>query len=832
MKRIAAVLWLFALGLGLAAPVSEIEVRGADPVLSALARIALPFSVGDEPGDLEAARRAVLESGFFKDAKITLDANKVILELVPNPPVKQVVVQSKTFPPEAIASSLEANLALGAGVTYNPKRADEAREAIAQSYRRQGFPFAPAIQVTAKEETDGVVLTFAINENPELKEVALGSVTYVPKTSFDALFKDIATDGKFDFSRYFTAVQQANSLFFQAGFRGSRVDTTATLLQGGKLTVVFRELRVELLQGTDLDLSKISLKAGDPFNFDRLLDDINALSRELGREITPTAEETAIGVRIFLQLGQVRFGRITEVKVVGATALTPKQVQDALRLKAGDLYSPELANEDFGRLLNLYRQAGYELVAQPAFTFENGVYTQTVREVSVVGYKLAWDGGHRTVDSVILRELPDTPVLLSQTLLRTIYTNLAATQLLRELPGVSFEATANPQQVNLVLRLRENSSGLFFPGFGYSSFEGWSGNLTYRETNLFGLAHQPSIDFSFGQNDAGENFSLSAGYQIPWVYLDFLDLQKVRTSFGLSVYTQPRGNQKLLDPGNQVKQETGWEYTERKSGVSLGVSRVWSRDLPNLVIDFSLGTEWVDPKLEVNDPNKPKCDEDPATSEPSCSDPGFYNEDQATALLPKPYQTASVGISGTFSDVNNPRFPTSGYAARLSARYGLNLQQNQDAVQFIPLVATAKTYFGLDAAKRQALALRVSAGTIVGQPPESERFKLGGSQVENLTLRGYPDNSFAGSNLLSSSLEYRFDFRFSETGGTNVYAILFLDAASVWNQGEPEFKFGAGFGVQVNIEFFGFPLPPIRLDYGFSPDYPTGRFHFRLGPLF
>lgn len=837
MKRIGAILALWiGMSLAMAAPIGEIEVKGADPVLSALARIALPFSIGDEPGDLEAARKAILDSGFFKQATLTLQGNKLLVDLIPNPSISKVTVESKTFAPEAIVQSLEANLALGAGATYNPLRAEEARQAIAQTYRRQGFPFTPAVKVEAREESGGVVLRFAIEENPELKEVVLGNLSYIPRDRVEPLFREIGVEGRFDFGKYFNAVQQATAQFATAGFRGSGVDAAQTLLQNGKLTIAFVELRVAEVVGVGLETSQLGLKGGDPLNYSLLLDGVNTLSRGLGREVLFRLENLGNGVRILLEVGGIRYGRIREVRVEGNTALPAAQLLAALRLKTGDLFQPELANEDFATLLGLYRQAGYELVGQPSVRFQDGVYIQTLQEVQIVGYKLVWDGNHRTIDNVILRELPATPTLLSQTTLRTIYTNLAATQLLKDLPGVSFEGNPeSPARATLVLRLKETSTGLFFPGFGYSSFEGWSGNLTFRETNLFGLAHQPSLDFSFGQNDAGENFSLSAGYQIPWIYLDFLDFEKVRTSVNFSVYTLPRGNLKLLDSANPLleDQETGWEYTERKTGISLGFGRAWSQNLPNLRFNLTLATEWVDPSLETADPAAPTCDENPSTPALSCSDPSYYSLERALALLTTPYQTASVGLAATYSDANSNRFPTAGYAGTLSARYGLNLPEGEQAQQFIPLVATAKTYLGLGADNRQALALRVSGGTILGQPPESERFKLGGSQSEVLTLRGYPDASFIGNNLVSATLEYRLDFNLSPNGGTNVYGILFADGASVWdNNEEIRIRYGAGLGVQINLEFFGFPFPPVRMDYGFSPDYPSGRFHFRLGALF
>jgi len=45
-------------------------------------------------------------------------------------------------------------------------------------------------------------------------------------------------------------------------------------------------------------------------------------------------------------------------------------------------------------------------------------------------------------------------------------------------------------------------------------------------------------------------------------------------------------------------------------------------------------------------------------------------------------------------------------------------------------------------------------------------------------------------------------------------------------------KWGAGIGVQLDLDVFGALLPSLRLDYAFSPESPTGRIHFRIGPMF
>jgi outer membrane protein assembly factor BamA len=90
-----------------------------------------------------------------------------------------------------------------------------------------------------------------------------------------------------------------------------------------------------------------------------------------------------------------------------------------------------------------------------------------------------------------------------------------------------------------------------------------------------------------------------------------------------------------------------------------------------------------------------------------------------------------------------------------------------------------------------------SGGGISGDAPLFERFSLG----DSLTLRGWNKYDIAptgGDRMYHASVEYQYRG-----------LALFLDAGSVWNNGdEARARFGAGVGVHAGPVFFtlGFPL--------------------------
>ncbi len=792
-------------------------------MLQALARAALPFGEGDEPGDLEAARQALLATGYFREVEVRLEGEVLRVRLVPYPPIAEVRVEAKAFPEATLLRFLEENFAIGKEATYNPLRAQEAAQGLSRAYRQNGFPFTPKVEVEAKEVGGKMALTFRVAEAPEVKAVRLEGATLLPEGELFGLLEPLK--GPFDFAKYQEALRGIAGRYEAAGYRFSGPDLEASALEEGVLTVRVRELKVARVEGEGLDLGDFPLKPGDYLNYSKLLEGVQALSRKLSRvadfALLPEGDQVVVRLSPGLE-----GGRIARVELTGNTAFPTEELLALLRLKPGEVYTPLLAQEDARRLAGFYQEKGYE-VADVRFGFQEGVYRLEVVELKIGGYRLEWQGGHRTQEEVILRELPKPGSLFSVPELRRAMARLLATGLLAEPPRVSLAPSEKPGEVVVVLGLKEARTGLFQPALGWSSLGGWSGSVSFKETNLFGLAHQVSLDLAFVQNEARDNLSLSAAYTIPWLYLDFADLKEVRTGLSVSLFSTPISNNKLL----QGTTDTGWEYTERRTGFGFSLSRPFSKELENLRLSLGLSARRSTFLLEVYDPNAP-CDPSvtDTTSPKYCDGTGYKNPSLAQSLLPTPGWTVRLDTTFAYLDVDDPRFRTQGYEASLATGLGLSLPDTGGRSFFVPLVATGKTYLALDPERRQALAFRLSAGTLLGYPPESERFYLSGGGAEAFLLRGYEDRKYGGLSFATGSLEYRYDFRLSPQGGTNLYGIVFTDLGLADNTGGV--KWGAGIGFQLDLDVFGALLPSLRLDYAFSPESPTGRLHFRIGPMF
>ena len=132
------------------------------------------------------------------------------------------------------------------------------------------------------------------------------------------------------------------------------------------------------------------------------------------------------------------------------------------------------------------------------------------------------------------------------------------------------------------------------------------------------------------------------------------------------------------------------------------------------------------------------------------------------------------------------------------------------------LVYSEGRYFNYIYNANHVIALRVSAGTIIGESNYLYKYNFGGANQ----LRGYYTNRFRSDNYLIGQAEYRWQFmkRFS--------AVLFTDAGYV---NEKIFDnllitYGVGFRFALSSNAI------LRFDYGFGKDQ-NGLF-FTFGESF
>ncbi|AFZ65722.1 BamA/OMP85 family outer membrane protein [Deinococcus peraridilitoris] len=820
-----------------AATLGDIVVVGAPDLLADFLKVSLTVQIGTPLSQVNpiAVQQEALATGFFSSvaAELTTQGNRPILRLtvVPNPTVADVTVTGATFvEPAQIKQFLEDRLNIASGTVLNNARVEESKTLLQQAYRENGFPFSPGVSAQVTSGQNGATVAYTIDESAPVSRVEVTGSTQLSAEFIRNTFRPLVDNKSFTLPLYQGAVQAIGNAYNERGL-GGFIDPQASELSGGVLRVVIRERRVGQIDTSALGTLNAPLqsRSGELLNTNTLAQDIRTLANASGKAVGVNQQidpSDPARVNLAFVTSDQATGPINEVRIAGASAVSPGDIAKVLKVRLGDVYTPQLAQEDYLAIQRLYRSRGFEVLTQaPGRTpirYENGVLIYDVVEPRLAGYQIRFEGAQVTQERVILRELPEPGGVLNINALRqAVQNNVGRLGFVVPVAEQFVPDPNNPQNVTYVLTVREQRTGVFTPGIAYDTINGFSGEVGLSGNNLFGLGHAYSFNLTAAPSEIGEYLSGSASYTIPWLDFNFLDFRRNRTSLTFGLYSNANSNNALLDTsaGNV---NTGRQYTERASGFSVAANR---RITSNITAGTSVSTQYSYFRLEPVPA---------AGSEPG----GPASDAAAAAALPPSSLTTLLSSNVNFDNVRYQDFPTSGVRASGSAGYGFGYQGGT-GLSWTQYEVGARTYLGFgqtlgDGNRQQALAFRVNAGTIVGTAPQSRFFGVGGSeQSERFTLRGYDAQSMAGKNFVTSSVEYRYNFNVNTSIAQGIFGVAFVDVGDAWTSGQDfNLNVGYGVGVQLNLGLGNFLLPSLRFDYAFSPVNPGGKFYFRLGNFF
>ena len=806
MQRIrlfAVVLWLFGAAAAQSVPPSvqgpllEVRVEGTSTFADIVRTIvAARRGTQAERVDLEAERNRVYALGTFEEVSVTLEdrgAGPVLIVRVrENPAVAAVEVVGATLLDAAqLRDAIVSEHLLDPGRTLNALRAEQAVATLRAIFRSVGLPYdvdvtLDVVPATGTPPVNGrtpVRLRYTLDESAPLRSVVFEPSSVLTEAELEGIFRALSDLDAFDFNAYRQAVDAIAARYTEAGLRQSGVDLERSVLENGQLTVRFRELRIASFDTVALgiDASSLSLRVGDLFDYDQLLDDVRRLAVGRSADVRiETLATTAGAVRVRFAVGAPdTAGPIDRVVVEGNTRIDDEALMALFALGVGDTFTSALADEDFRRLRAAYDALGVVVDARPSYNYLDGTYVQRVTELRIAGYELVYDGAPgRTEERVVTRYLPAPGELVD---LRRLDEGLRQVARLGVVTPVNrvLVPTEAPDEVVVELVLRANTTGLLQPGAQYSTETGFSASVSYAETNLWGLAHNLSAELQALTSDIGLQFGGSVRYAVPWLDIPVLDLQEVPTSLTVSLFSRVDVNQPLSVDGRLEVALPGLpdrdgtrvpvgEYTVRSTGASFSVGR---RVLPNTdLIVAARGTF----DSYILEPAAEACAFDVAgdvTNPGRCALP----PDLAATFLPQGGLNAFTSAALNYDDRDSAAFPREGLAASVLVGAGWGNDQRdpvtdaQRPYDYQQFQAGVKTYVMLADLLEEVtdpnhvFAVRLNVGHQFGDGyPANRRFRVGRVPVEATEVRGYRDADFTLSrSYVTSSVEYRYDFGLS-----------------------------------------------------------------------
>jgi outer membrane protein insertion porin family len=722
--------------------IRAIEVKGNQKVETSTIQFYIRTRVGDE-FSVARIREDILRIyrlGFFKDVQVDVEefegGLRVAFIVVEEPLVREVNITGT----QAIKrEEVEGKLALKSSSVLNRNQVRDSLDKIRQLYQEKGYFFADAEAVYTDVGPDEIDLTIRITEG---EKILVKRITFVGNRAIEPWeLKNVMETKEKTLISFIT---------------GTGVYQRETLRNDLRRIEAFYQTR-----------GFLRAEISEP--------DVRVDPQEKGIFITIAIKEQE----------QYRVGRL---RVEGDDLFSATELKNTMKLQEGEIFDRSQLANDILRLTDRYTERGYafaDIVPLTNIDQEKRLVNVEVRidrgpQVRVGRILIV--GNEITRDKVIRREVRlNEGDLFDSSKLRRSRQRLGNLGFFEE---VKLDTRRRPEEdlVDLEVRVKEQPTGAFTAGAGYSSTQSVIGTASIRQNNLFGRGQRLALSAAIS--------GISADFTLSFTEPYFLDSQ---ISLGLEAFNRSFDYE---------------SFESRETGGGLRFSRALGE-----YVRVGLGYRYED--IDITD----------------------VSEDASQRIKDLAGRSTSSVISPSVAwDSRDNQFnPTRGYyhfAAFDFAGGPLGAEN-----QFYKATAEANWYYPLIGDIVFSARGRVGYADGWGDKdlPLLERFFVG---TQNVTIRGYRledvgpkdinGDPIGGNSLVLLSGQLRFPV----TEGLSL--VGFIDAGNLYDKNEfdpTRLRVGVGAGIR-----FVTPLGPLALDWGFKvnrePGEKPSEIHFNIGTLF
>jgi outer membrane protein insertion porin family len=474
-----------------------------------------------------------------------------------------------------------------------------------------GLGFFRNVRVLSDATPEGVVLTFEVEENPVVRQIAVtGNDNVDGDTIRDAL--TLTTGSTLDLPLLYENTQRIQALYKAQGYYLAQVGyEIQPLASEGSVAIEFQIDEKEKLRLTQIDFT-----GNEQFDDAELSEDFNTKRwrwwsyatswfdksgtysepiflrdlRQVEKKYTddgylqvevgePAVEASEKGIVVTVPITEGPQFDVGTIDVAGDDTVDLDRLRKKLKLEEGEVFNRSHLTEDVERLESHYTDRGFYFAnVQPAtkldvenrtvdvqFRVEKGPL-YFVRHVEIAG-------NDRTVDEVIRREMRAVEGQLYSA--RAINVSTRRIRGVGYFEDVAFEPrqTEDPSQLDLDLNVVERPTGAFSFGAGFSTQDSFIFTASLSEQNLFGRGYNVSLSADLGQTSSSYYFSVSDPYFLgsdfslsATVFLrniEFNDFEQEQQGFNfalghlLSEDGTSRGSFRYSFSRREIKQNTG-----------------------------------------------------------------------------------------------------------------------------------------------------------------------------------------------------------------------------------------------------------------------------------
>lgn len=705
------------------------------------------------PVEIDAGLKALYATGLFQDVQVRQPGGRVVVTVVENQVINRIAFEgNKRVKDEQLLGEIQSK---PRGALSRPVVQSDVQRLV-ETYRRNGrFD----ISVTPK------IIELPNNRVDLVFEIREGDKTGVKKIRFegnraygDFRLKDVIK------------TTESNLLSFLKNsdiYDPDRVDADRDLLRRFYLKHGFADVRIVSAVGEY-----------DP--------------GQKGFVITYTIDEGS----------QYRFGTVEVLSNV--RAIDAEQVKSQLKAKSGAVYNAEAVEKTVEEISIETAKRGYPF-ATVRPRGDRNFETRTINVAFVVDEgarayieRINIRGNGRTRDYVIRREFD-----ISE---GDAYNRALVDRAERRLKNLNYfksvkitnEPGSAPDRIVLNVDVVEQSTGEFSVMGGYSTADGFLGEVSVGERNLLGRGQYVKASVQYGER--------ARGFELGFVEPYFLGY---RVALGLDFF---------------AKETTNNDYTSYNTRNIGGAVRLGFQ----LREDLTFMVRYTAYQQEIELENGGCFSQIPYLGPPSCAGTIVPSLPVRIGLAQGPTITSMAGYSLIYNTLDNNKNPTQGIRAELKQDFaGIG-----GDVNFVRTTGDARLY--QEVFPDIVGLLRVQGGHIQSWGNSElrflDQFQMGPNLVRGFRtngigprdLTGYTtQDSLGGTSYWGASLEFQIPLYFIPKD-IGIRAAVFADAGSVWDYKGPTSVPGEAMtfidenAVRASVGaglIWDSPFGPLRFDY-------------------
>ncbi len=612
--------------------VADIRVDGLQRISAGTVFSYLPVERGDllDRTRSTAAIRALFKTGFFSDVKLERQGDVLVVSVIERPAINTITLEgNKELKTEELMKGLKG-IGLSEGETYDPLNLDRVTQELTRQYNNRGkygIVIAPTITPLDRNRVDVKIIV------TEGKAAKIRDINIVGNTTFpDAMIRD--------------------------GWESS----TSTWLSWYRRDDQYSR---EKVAG---DLEKLS-----NFYLNRGYIDFNVESTQIS--ISPSKQDMFITANVT----EGEKYKVSDVRVSGETILPQEQIEKMVLTRKGQYFNRALLELTTDSITNVLSNIGYAFAeVNPIPEVNREDHTVAINFVVQPGprvtvRRIEFKGNASTADEVLRREMRQFEgAWYSQAMLDRSKIRLQRTGFFETVEIETPEVAGHPDQVDVVITVKERNAGSFTFGVGYSQNAGIITSVALQQSNFLGTGNR----FSIAMQRNSYSKSISFSYLDPY----FTD-NGVSVGYNLSYsdYNSSTTSTARYGSGNAAGEiNFGLPLTEN-TGVSaaLGISRneltTYDGQTPPQVINYLVQTLGDRERFGGFDFVSGDDDKNPATPsvnddlDPTTPDPTHTLDTQRLWVI----NAWSARFGWTYDNRNDYLLPSRGMLNRLSAEIAL-----------------------------------------------------------------------------------------------------------------------------------------------------------------